>query len=353
MRVPTLKFRVLIFQHSLGILVTIGAAFLALILGGILIALSGGSPVRGYWDLLQGAFFGKRQFQQLVNESAPLAVMALGYSVAFRARFWGIGGQGQHDFGGIVAATILLNFGLVSPWLGIPIAVISAGVAGCLIGIFVAFLKVRFAANEVVISLMMNYLIFYLLSWVVRIPLRNPNGFIPESARIPSAMALPKVFGSDFDITFVFAIVLAVLLGWLLPRTPIGFQITAVGKNIHASRHNGIAVLQTIMVASGIAACLAGVVGALRLIGPEGRLSQGFSTSLGFTAIVVTLLARNNPFGILLASLFVRALSIGGAVMQRTQQIPQSVSQVIQALVVIFALCAYKLVPERGESRGS
>lgn len=324
-----------------------GVVLCALFLGAILIFIAGGSPLSGYLDLLHGAFLGKRQIRQLLNESAPLAIMSLGYSVAFRARFLGIGGQGQQDVGGVIATIVLLNFGIANPWIGLPAAIIFAGAAGCLIGLLVAFFKVRFSMNEVVVSLMMNYMIFYLLSWVVRLPLRNPTGFIPESARIPSQMVLPKLFGSDIDITSLVAVFLALFLRWLLSSTALGFRIVAVGKNVDASRANGISIMWTVLIASGLAAFLAGIVGALRLAGPEGRLSQGFSTSLGFTAIVVTLLARNNPLGILAASIFMRALGIGGAVMQRTQEIPQAVSQVIQALVVILALCAYQLIPDR------
>lgn len=328
------------------------AVLVGLLLGAVLIAVAGGSPGRAYLDLLDGAVGGRRELERLANNAAPLALMALGYAVAFRARYLAIGAQGQHDVAGIAAAALVLNVGLGSPWIGIPAAVIVGAAAAAALGAFTAVLRTRWGVNEVIASLMLSYATFYLLSWAVRSPLRNPTGFLPESARVPSWAELPQIPGTDIDVTAVVAVLVVPVLAYVLGRTPLGMRIRVVGLNADAARTNGIDVRRTTLIAATVAAALAGVSGVLRLVGPEGRLSQSFSTSMGFTAIVVALLGRNRPSGVLLAAVFLAALDIGGATMQRTQEIPAAVSSVIQALLVILVLVANRLVARRRSNLG-
>lgn len=319
------------------------ALLVGLLLGAVLIAAAGGSPGRAYLDLLDGAMGGRRQLERLANNAAPLALMALGYAFAFRARYLAIGAQGHHDVAGIAAAALVLHVDLASPWIGIPAALVVGCAAAAALGVLTAVLRTRWGVNEVIASLMLSYAAFYLLSWAVRSPLRNPAGFIPESARIPSWVQLPQLPGTDIDITAVIVVLLVPVLAFVLGRTPLGFRVTVVGRNPDAARTNGIDVGRTMRVAAVVAAVLAGASGVLRLIGPEGRLSQSFSTSMGFTAIVVALLGRNRPLGVVAAAVFLAALDIGGATMQRTQEIPSAVSSVIQALLVILVLVANRL----------
>lgn len=328
------------------------AVLVGLLLGAVLIAVAGGSPGRAYLDLLDGAVGGRRELERLANNAAPLALMALGYAVAFRARYLAIGAQGQHDVAGIAAAALVLNVGLGSPWIGIPAAVIVGAAAAAALGAFTAVLRTRCGVNEVIASLMLSYATFYLLSWAVRSPLRNPTGFLPESARVPSWAELPQIPGTDIDVTAVIAVLVVPVLAYVLGRTALGMRIRVVGLNADAARTNGIDVRRTTLIAATVAAALAGVSGVLRLVGPEGRLSQSFSTSMGFTAIVVALLGRNRPSGVLLAAVFLAALDIGGATMQRTQEIPAAVSSVIQALLVILVLVANRLVARRRSNLG-
>ncbi len=329
---------------GLTVVATTALAVLAgLVLGAVLIAVAGGSPGRAYLDMLEGAVGGRRQLERLANSAAPLALMSLGYAFAFRARYLAIGAQGQHDVAGIAAAALVLNVDLASPWIGIPAAVVVGCAAAAALGAFTALLRTRWGVNEVIASLMLSYAAFYLLSWAVRSPLRNPSGFIPESARVPSWVELPQLPGTDIDITAVVVVLVVPVLAFVLGRTPLGFRVGVVGRNADAARTNGIDVRRTMLVAAVVAAVLAGASGVLRLVGPEGRLSQSFSTSMGFTAIVVALLGRNRPLGVLAAAVFLAALDIGGATMQRTQEIPSAVSSVIQALLVILVLVANRL----------
>lgn len=329
------------------VLTTAGAIVVGIGLGGGLIAIAGGSPISAYLDMLEGSVGSWRALGRLANQAAPLALIAFGYAIAFRIRFFAIGAQAQHDVGGLAAGALVLNVGLGSAWIGIPAAVVVGVVAAVLLGAFVAMLRNRFGVNEVISSLMLTYAAFYLLSWAVRRPLRNPDGFIPESARIPSWAQAPNLFGSDLHLTVAIALVAVPLLMWLLSRTPFGFQTDVAGRNADAARSAGLPVRRLTMLAATGAAAFAGMAGVLRLLSSEGRLSQGFSTQLGFTAIVVALLGRLRPIGIVAAAMFMAALEIGGEVMQREQDIPKSVSIVIQALVVILVLVANRLANRR------
>ena len=174
-----------------GVAVSLASAALGLLAGAGLIAMAGGSPVQGYAAMVEAAFGGQLQLARLLIGMAPLLLMGLGYAIAYRAKFITIGAQGQFDCGAMAAGALVLTVPLNSAWVAIPLGILLAALAGGLVGALAGVLRATWGVNEIISSLMLNYLAFYALGYVVRQPLSDPEGFTPESAVIPVWAQLP------------------------------------------------------------------------------------------------------------------------------------------------------------------
>src|SRR5690606_21718222 len=287
-----------------GLATTIGVPLLAvavgLAAGGILIVLAGGDPGQAYATMLDAALGGDTQLGRLLTGMTPLVLMGLGYAIAYRTGFITIGAQGHYDVGAITATAVVLSMPLGTSWIAIPIVAVTAAAAGACIGGIAGVLKARLGVNEIISSLMLNYLVFYTLAWAVRKPLANPNGFTPESERIPDWAALATIPGTRIHIGVFVAIAAVPLVWWLMRSTRFGFASQIVGESPSVAEANGISVARTVVTSALISGSLGGIAGAIMLLGSEFRLSLAISSGIGFTAIVVALLGRRNPFGIVL-----------------------------------------------------
>ncbi|USI91494.1 ABC transporter permease [Rhodococcus pyridinivorans] len=327
---------------------TIGVPLLAvavgLAAGGILIVLAGGDPGQAYATMLDAALGGDTQLGRLLTGMTPLVLMGLGYAIAYRTGFITIGAQGHYDVGAITATAVVLSMPLGTSWIAIPIVAVTAAAAGACIGGIAGVLKARLGVNEIISSLMLNYLVFYTLAWAVRKPLANPNGFTPESERIPDWAALATIPGTRIHIGVFVAIAAVPLVWWLMRSTRFGFASQIVGGSPSVAEANSISVARTVVTSALISGALGGIAGAIMLLGSEFRLSLAISSGIGFTAIVVALLGRRNPFGIVLAAALVSGLTLGSQAVQRTQEIPASIGTVVQAMMILTVLLANRIV---------
>lgn len=198
--------------------------------------------------------------------------------------------------------------------------------------------------NEIISALMLNYLVFYGLAWAVRKPLANPNGFTPESERIPDWAMLATIPGTRIHVGVFVAIAAVPLVWWLMRSTRFGFASQVVGESPSVAAANGIPVSRIIVTSALVSGALGGIAGAIMLLGSEFRLSLAVSSGIGFTAIVVALLGRRNPFGIVLAAALVSGLTLGSQAVQRTQEIPASIGTVVQAVMIVTVLLANRIV---------
>jgi general nucleoside transport system permease protein len=327
-------------------LATAAAVLGGFAIGGLFLVLAGAEPVAAYVDLFRGAFGSRRAVERVLVEAAPLLLIGLGLGVAYRAKVWNIGAQGQFDAGAITGTTLLtLAPGL--GWVLLPTTLFVATLGGAALGWFIGYLKARYDANVVITSLMCNYIVFSLLAWSVRRPLKDPNGFLPASASVPAEARLPLLFGTRVNIGLAIALAVGVGLVWVFRRGVFGFWVDMVGASPTVSEACGIPVRRVIVLASVVSAGLAGLAGGLQLLGTEFRLSLTLSSGVGFTAIVVALLGRGRPLGITAAAIFIAALEVGGDAMQRTQGVPAAAVRVIQALLVIFLLLANRMTERR------
>ncbi|WP_337003933.1 MULTISPECIES: ABC transporter permease [unclassified Microbacterium] len=350
---------------------TILAIVLALIVGGILIAVTNedvqaasvyffaqpgdtfvaiwNSVYNGYEALFRGAVFNARgadfaaQIRPLTNTlgfAAPLIAAGLGVALAFRVGLFNIGARGQMLIGVAVAA--LLTFGLDLPiWLHIPVTLIAGIAGGALWGAIAGLIKARTGAHEVILTIMLNYIAYYLLLWMIRTPglLQKPGTNQALGSPTPETAQFPTLLGPQFpllDLGFVIVILATLFVWWLIERSSLGMRMRAVGENPHAARAAGISVQRIYVYAMLFAGGLAGLAGMNQIQGAVTTgVTETIDAGIGFDAITVALLGRSRAWGTFAAGILFGALKAGSFSMQ-AQDIPVDIVLVVQSLVVLF-----------------
>jgi ABC-type uncharacterized transport system permease subunit len=328
-------------RQVIPLLAALAGVVVGLLAGAILIFLSGADPAAAYLAMFQGAFGSQRALTETLLKTAPLLLMGLGLTVAFRAQVWNIGGEGQYLMGALVGAGIGLSLQAIAPpALVIPLMLMGGLVGGALWAAVAAFLKLRFQINEIISTLMLNYIAEYWLLYLVRVPLKDPDSFLPQSIQLVRSVRLPTLGDTRIHIGFLIALGLAPLVYLLLWKTPLGFRIRAIGASQTVARYAGMNVSRGIVFALLFSGALAGLTGIMEVSALHTRLKAGILGGYGFSGILVALLGRLHPAGVLMASLFFAALTIGAQTMHSLYGLPMALAQVIQGLVVLFVLAA-------------
>lgn len=324
------------FLGSIGPLLFGG--LLALLIGAILIGFAGADPLSSYQVMFQGAFGGRRQITETILKAGPLLMIGLGLAVAFRARVWNIGAEGQYFMGALCGGFVALQFPTLPQALLAPAILVAGLLGGALWGAIPALLLLRRGINEIIATLMLNYVAVLLVQYMARGPLRDPNGFLPESALLSEAARLPIVVSPRIHLGILLALALVPLVYVLVWRTPLGFRLRMIGSSPSVARFAGVNVSSAILFALVFSGALAGMAGMIEVSTLHMRIKGAISGGYGFSAILVALLGRMHPAGILFASIFFAALSIGAESMHTVSGLPAALSQVIQALIVLFVL---------------
>jgi simple sugar transport system permease protein len=322
---------------------SVGAVLAALISGGILLAIAGANPFTAYADVITGAFGSRFDFSLVLTEVIPLLIIGLGLSVAFRARVWNIGAEGQFLMGALAGGWFAIAVPITNPVIMVSLACLVATAAGAAFGWIVGRLRAKWGVNEVISSLLFNYVAIFTLNYMVRKPLRDPVGFQPVSESLPSFARLPDIPGFDVHIGLLIGLTLVPVVAYVIRRTPFGFQTLMMGLNRDASDAAGVNTSRLVVRVMMISGGLAGLAGVIQVMGIESRLTNNISPGYGFTAIIVALMGRLRPLGVLLAALLIGTLTLGGDIIQRTQQVPRVLMLVVQALFVLFLLVADKV----------
>ena len=350
---------------------TILAIVLAMLVGGVLIALTDSDVQEaagyffarpgdtfaaiwnavygGYEALFRGAVFNYRaddfatQIRPLTNAlgfAAPLIAAGLGVALAFRVGLFNIGARGQMLIGAIFAALVTFNLQLPL-WLHLPLTLLAGILGGALWGGLVGLLKARTGAHEVILTIMLNYVAYYLLLWMIRTPelLQRPGTNQPISSPTPATAQFPDLFGPQFpllDWGFVVVVIATVVVWWVIERSSLGLRMRSVGENPHAARAAGISVQRIYVYAMLFAGGLAGLAAMNQI---QGSVTTGFTgtidAGIGFDAITVALLGRSRAWGTFAAGLLFGALKAGSFSMQ-AQGIPVDIVLVVQSLIVLF-----------------
>ena len=285
-----------------------------------------------------GFFRGFYPLSETIVTAVPLLFAGLAVALAFRSGLFNIGAQGQFIFGAIGASYVGFAYEL-PPLIHVPLVLITGIVLGGLFGGFVGLLKAKTGAHEVIVTIMLNYIASLFVLWLLKtqafLRAERQDPIAPE---VNSSSQLPKIFGGDLRVHFGIFIALATtwFVWWLLTRSTIGFKFRAVGANSNAARTAGISVPFVTTATMFISGGLAGLGGAVHLIGTEYSLTAGIAGSIGFDAITVALLGQATPIGTLLGALLFGALQTGSRTLLSNTGTPSEIVQVIQALIVLF-----------------
>ncbi|ASK64970.1 ABC transporter permease [Brachybacterium avium] len=296
---------------------------------------AGGS---GTYVLLPALAAGLRPLTETLTVATPLIIASAGMAVSFRAGLFNIGGTGQLIAGAMAAGYVGFTFDLPIV-VHLLVCLMAGTLAGGVWGGIAGFLKARFGANEVISTIMLNWIATYLLFFALKTAaFTGANQSQPTSPSVGDHAVLPLLLGSGFRLHagLFLAAGAAVVLWWLMSRSTIGFHFRAVGSNPRAAQVAGISPARTAFLVLAVAGALVGLAGAVHVLGTERRLTEGVAGSIGFDAITVALLGRSGPVGIVLAGLLFAGLSTGGRFMESSQGVPLDLVQVIQVLVVLF-----------------
>lgn len=334
------------------ILVPLVSLVLAFLFGAVLLAVAGANPWETYQAMFAGAFGTPTQWQggELYNvtetlvKAVPLILTGLSVAIAFRMLFWNIGAEGQLVMGGIAAAAValflpsVLTFLPQSPWIYLPLMFIAALIAGALWALVPALLKAYLGVNEIITTLMFNYVAILLYQFLFTTAWKDPEGFgFPGSALFPEFTWLPRLSGR-LHWGLILAIGIAVVIWIILDKMRWGYEIRLIGENQTAARYAGVSIIRNIIFVMLLSGGLAGLAGFVEVAAVSHRLQHGLAVNYGFTGIIVAWLAKLNPFGIIIISILLAALFVGGDQIQISMGLPASVGLVLQGAILLFVL---------------
>jgi simple sugar transport system permease protein len=315
-------------------------------LAALLFADSGANPLTAYAALLHEPFATLRGFGYALVRATPLTLIALGTIVAWRSGFTYLGFEGCFVLGAASTAWLALatapgNWAAsLSPWIFFPAAILVAFLTGAIWAGFTGALRARFGGNEVLISLMSNYIAILIVKYLVAGPMRAP-GSLPETDQLPHLTWLPFILpGTRAHAGILIALAAAAFVWILLKKLPLGFELVVTGLNPSAARYAGMNVRSRIMISALFAGGLGALAGLTELLGAQHRLMDGISGGVGFTGVIVALLARLNPLAVLPTALLYGGMTVGADAMQRRANIPSSITFILQSLIVLFILAS-------------
>jgi ABC-type uncharacterized transport system permease subunit len=322
------------------------AAALTLLCGSLLFMALGQDPLLTLHTLLIDPVSDLYGVSELLVKTTPILLCALGLAVAYRARIWNIGAEGQLLMGALAGSAVAVNLlDLDSRW-ALVLVLVAGTVGGALWAALVAWLRTQFNANEILTSIMLNYVALNLLLYGVHGPLKDPAGFnFPESAMFSDATRLPVLFEEGRAHAGTCFALLALVAVWvLLQRSFLGFQIKVLGLDSRAAASVGFREKRLVWLALLLSGGLAGLAGVCEVTGPIGQLVPQVSPGYGYAAITVAFLGRLHPVGIVFASLLMALLYLGGESAQMSLNLPQAITQLFQGMMLFFLLASDVLI---------
>ncbi|NWF81769.1 MAG: ABC transporter permease [Chloroflexi bacterium] len=324
-------------------LVPIFAVFTALVVGALMIGLTGGDWLAAYIGLWEGSFGTPIAIANTLVRATPFIICGLAVALAFKAGLFNIGAEGQL-YAGAVCVVVVGTMLQLPPVLHIPVGIIAGALGGAAWAAIAGYLKARTGAHEVINTIMLNYIAIRLTEWLIKSKtpyiLGDPadasgsrTRFIAESMHLPGIRVTETAI---LHLGILIAVLLVFVVDWFLRRTTTGFELRTVGANPRAARYAGMSVPTSIVLAMALAGGLAGIAGATEVMGARYALSADFFSGLGFDAIAVALLARANPIGILFSGLLWGGLLTGARLMQVRAGLSIDVIKIVQALIIMF-----------------
>lgn len=337
--------------------VPVASVLLALLTGAFFLQSQGHSPLAVYLSMFTGAFGSFYGLSETVVKAIPLLLCGLGVALAFRMRLWNIGGEGQFYMGAMAASWVALFNPELPAWLMLPAMFTAGFVAGGLWGLLPAIPRAYQGVNEVITTLMLNYVAIFWVDYLIHGPWKDPAGFnFPLSASFVKAALLPTLGNTRIHAGLAFALAAALLIYVIVKNSRWGFEIRITGESPAAARYAGIGIERNILLVMLISGGICGLAGMAEVSGIAGRLQHGLSPGYGYTAIIIAWLGRLNPLAIIVVAFLFGGLQVGGYAVQ-TSGIPAATVSMLQGALLFFVLGGeslnnYKFVAEKRNGRG-
>lgn len=323
----------------------VGAILLTVLLASLLVLAAGASPLSVFGLVLKGAAGTQFALLETLTRATPLIFTGLAIAVAFRAKLWNIGAEAQLYAGAV--ATVVLGTGalpLPAPLL-MPLLIVAAILSGALLLLGPAILKTRFGVDEVVTTLLLNFIMLLFVSMLLEGVLKDPMGLgWPQSQKLIAEARLPRIItGKRLHYGFVLALASAVVVWIIMKKTALGYEMRAVGHNPAAARFAGIPVNLVLLKTAILSGGLAALAGYSEVAGLKGNLTLDLSPGFGYSGIVVAMLAMLNPLGVIAAAIFVAGIFVGADAMSRTAGVPSYIANVMVATALLTMVTAIML----------
>ena len=316
------------------------AVFIALLISSFFILLAGVNPLNSYKELFIGSFGSKNAVAETLSRATPIILTGLAASIAFRARFWNIGAEGQL-YAGALAVTFF-GTGIIElpAIIMIPFLFIVGAIAGGLLLLPLVILKIYYKVDEVVTTLLTNFIVILLVSYLLEGPWKDPMSLgWPQGASVIDQGILPQILSKTrLHLGFIFSIIFAILIWIVLSKHLIGYKIKAVGFNSSAASHSGIPVLKTIFIVALLSGGMAGMAGVTETAGLKGYLTLDLSPGFGYAGIAVAMLAGLHPIGVIASGIFLASIYVGADAMSRSMNVPTYLADVIVAITILCVL---------------
>ena len=312
----------------------------AFILGAFFIIWAGESPITAYIALINGALGSTFAITESLTRAIPLIFTGLAAAVAFRAKFWNIGAEGQLYCGAMAATLVETGMIDLPSIVMIPVLFIAGALAGCLILLLPVFLKTHMKVDEVVTTLLLNFIILLFVNMLLEGPWKDPMAMgWPQAARIIDNGVLPTIVAkSRLHFGIIIALMMSIIMWAILRFTVWGYEIRAVGYNQQASTFYGISINKSVLMVALFSGGLAGMAGVSEVAGLKGYLTLTLSPGFGYTGIAVAMLAQLHPIGVIVSAIFLAVIYVGADAMSRVVDIPNYIADILVAISLLSVL---------------
>jgi len=318
---------------------TVFSILLSFVVGGVFLYMQGVSPIAAYGVILRSSFGSYFDLSETVVKALPLAMVSLAVMLCFTMRIWNIGAEGQAFMGALAAAAMVRYFPMENRVAMLSIMALAAALAGGFWAGIAGFLKARWNVNEIITTLMLNYIAIRLLEYFVYGPWRDPASLgFPMTSPFPASARLPLLWGTRIHMGLYAVFILTIIMEIVLRKTRWGYEIRVLGHNARAARYAGMNVASSIVVVMFLSGAIAGFAGMCEISGLQGRLQAGFSAQYGYTAIIVAWLSHLNPILSLFVAFFMGVLLVAGPALQIAMGLPLASAMILQGLILFFVL---------------
>ena len=324
-------------------LITLAVPILAVVAGlliaATLIIAAKVDPIKAYGALITGAFGDWWATGNSLGRATPLILAGLGVAFAFKSGVWNIGAEGQIYIGALCATVVGVYVKGLPAFVHLPLSLLAGFMGGAFWGGIAGYFKAKYQINEVISTLMLNYIAIYIVGAMVRGPILAPPGHEPQTEQVLETARLPIIMaGTRLNAGILLALLAVVIIYIILKLTPLGYEIRAVGENPVAAKHAGMNIVWVQVLAMLISGGLAGLAGTSEVLGAQYRLRDMFLPNYGYDALAVAMLGQLHPIGVLISGVFFGALRAGSGTMQRMVNLPSSLVFVVQGVVVFMVV---------------